>query len=92
MFGYFISLVTAQDFDHSNDAGFQGVPGIRRVHSLIPNYLRPTGSGVFVFVDWLSGTLTAGTIGSARGLGVSVGVVGRKLAIISCNALISQSY
>ena len=39
--------------------------------------------GVLLSVDWLSGTLAAGTLGSARGSGVSVGVGGRDLAIIS---------
>ena len=44
---------------------------------------------VSLFVGWLAGTLAAGTLGSAGGSGVSVGVYGRDLAIISYNDMIA---
>ena len=44
---------------------------------------------VSLFVGWLAGTLAAGTLGSAEGSGVSVGVYGRDLAIISYNDMIA---
>ena len=47
--------------------------------------------GVSLSIDWLSGTIYAGTLVSTGLSGVSMRVGGRELAIISCNALIAQS-
>ena len=47
--------------------------------------------GILLAGGWLSGTLAIATLGSAGGSGVSVGVGGREIAIISCNALIARS-
>ena len=47
--------------------------------------------GFLFSVSWLSGTLAPDTLGSEGGSGVSLGVGGREIAIIYCNALISQS-
>ena len=71
--------------------GFQDVPGIWRVTFHITNSFWPTGSGEFWDVGWFSSTLSAGTLGSAGGSVVSVGVGGRELIIISYNDMISWS-
>ena len=42
-------------------------------------------------IGWLSATLAAGTLGSTDGSGVKVVVVGRELAIVSCDDLINRS-
>ena len=47
--------------------------------------------GVLFASGWLSGTLAAGTRVSSGVSGVSVGVVGRELAIIYWNSLIARS-
>ena len=80
-----------QSFDWCYDVGWQGVPVIGRVTFYIPNYFGPTGSGDFWAVGWLSSTLAAGTLGSAEGSGVSVGVSGRELIIIYYNDMIAWS-
>ena len=50
--GHCISLIVAQDFDYSDDAGCQGVPVTVQVTSPIPDSLGKMGCGGLV-LRWM---------------------------------------
>ena len=90
-FGYWISLVVAHDLNHRDDAGCQGVPGIRRVTVPITDYLGPTCRGGFIVCWMVVRYYSWWQYYKYWGLRWFSGEDVRELAIIYCNALIVRS-